>query len=94
MLVGYDLEDMVHCKDCAGGQTDVVSDGESCMSDPLLLSSVQSQLQVAIPVDNTTDDVDIRLIQLGQIVWTVRRQVHKLALVDLAIIPDYVSLES
>ena len=59
MLVGYDLEDLIDSQDCARRQRHIVANRQASMPDTLGNSYVKGKVDIAVPVDNAADDVDI-----------------------------------
>jgi len=92
MLATYDLEDVIDGQHSACLQLHVVFDGEASMPDAFLIGAIESEVNEAISVDDTTDDVDILRVQLRQSNITVRSQINQPRPVDflgvLALVVD------
>lgn len=86
MLARDDLKDVVHGQHRARLQLNMLAYRKLPMAYTLFFSPLQCEIQVAIPVDNATDNVHVFLIQLINCIWTVRCQVNELRFIYASLI--------
>ena len=76
MLVRHNLENLVDCEDSAGCKIDVVGKREFTVADSLLVSPVHGQVDIAIPINDSSDNINVLWVQFLYIVGTISRKVH------------------
>ena len=85
MLVCHNLENLVDCEDSAGCKIDVVAKREFTVADSLLISPVHGQVNIAVPIYDSSDDINVLRVQFLYIVGTISCQVHQLTFINFQV---------